>query len=194
MSIVEGCEAAGIMVVRDGDVVTLASTHNIARASDRMQGEVGEGPCFDVQKDAERVYRIDDMSGDVAQWPTYAARAREMGIGSMMGFLLFTDTDSLGALDMYSSRPKAFSGASEQAGLLLASHAAVAFAGARNEAQLREAISTRQAIGAALGIVMERTKLDEEQAFRVLAQTSQNRNVKVRDLADHIVLTGEIPD
>lgn len=194
VELVDGCEAAGLMVVRGGRVTTLAATDDVARASERIQGELGEGPCFDAYWEAEPVFRIADFSADLNRWPRYAAQARQLGIGSTMGFLLFTDDDHhLGALNLYSSRPDAFTERSEQVGLLLASHAAVAFAGARHEAHLREALNTRQSIGEAIGIVMERYKVDADGAFTMLVRASQNTNTKVRDLAGDVTRTGEIP-
>lgn len=109
-----------------------------------------------------------------------------------MGFLLFNEQETFGALNLYSSQPHAFTERSERVGWVFASHAAVAFASARNDAQLHEAIETRQEIGEALGIAMERYKLSEQRAFEVLKRLSQNNNVKLRDIARQIVETGEI--
>lgn len=190
VDLVDGCEAAGILVVRDGSVHTLAATHALARESDRVQGELGEGPCLNATLDGEQVFRIVDMAAAADRWPRYAPAACELGIGSAMGFLLFTDDENLGALNLYASRPHAFGTRTEHVGWLLAAHAAVAFASARNEAQLREAIGTRQDIGEAIGIVMERHKLTEEQAFDLLRTVSQARNVKVRELARRVVAEG----
>ncbi len=69
-----------------------------------------------------------------------------------MGFLLFTEDEDLGALNLYSRRPGAFTEASELAGWLLASHAAVAFSSARTHAQMERAVATRHVIGEAMGI------------------------------------------
>jgi hypothetical protein len=75
---------------------------------------------------ADRAGRIADLTGAHQRWPAYAPRAHKLGVGSMMGFLLFTDEQDLGALNLYSRKPGAFTEASELAGWLLASHAAIA--------------------------------------------------------------------
>ena len=193
--LVDGCEEAGILVVQGrGDVHTLAASSDLVRTSDRKQGEVGEGPCFDAARRMQEVYRIADMTPAAEErWPRYAPEARKLGIGSMMGFLLFTEEGDLGALDMYSSRAHAFSDTSEHVGWLLAPHAAVAFSSARTHAQLTEAVASRHDIGAALGIVMERYKVSEEEAFSVLRKSSQDNNTKLRDLARTVAETGELP-
>ncbi|MCX2968402.1 MULTISPECIES: GAF and ANTAR domain-containing protein [Streptomyces] len=194
VDLVDGCEHAGVLVVEDRERVrTLSATSELVRVSDRYQAEVAEGPCFDAARNLEEVYRITDMRQAGESWPRYAPRARELGIGSMMGFLLFTQEGSLGSLDVYSSRPNAFSQSSEHAGWVLASHAAVAFSSARSHAQLETALETRAEIGEAIGIVMERYKVSEEQAFGVLRRSSQHNNIKLRDVARTVVRTGQLP-
>lgn len=195
VELVDGCAAAGILTVQYGRVDTLAVTDNVARASDRIQGELGEGPCFDAVTRQQWVYRIGDVTSYEDRWPHYVPQARKLGVGSMMGFLLYTDEGGreLDALNMYSTRPEAFTEASEQVGWLLASHAAVALSSARTNANLHTAIGTRQDIGEALGIVMERHGLTEQAAFAVLSRASQGQNIKLREIARTVARTGEIP-
>ncbi|MFI8931683.1 GAF and ANTAR domain-containing protein [Streptomyces sp. NPDC053474] len=183
--LVEGCDAAGILVLHGKDVETLAPTHQLVVDSDRLQGQVGEGPCFDAARSSlgARVFRIADFSQEQPRWPAYAPRAHRLGVGSMMGFLLFTEDADLGALNLYSHEPGAFSEASELAGWLLASHAAVAFSSARTHAQMQQAVATRHVIGEAMGILMGSHRLTEEQAFDVLRRYSQENNVKLREVA-----------
>jgi GAF domain-containing protein len=195
VELVEGCDAAGILVVRKREVLTIASTDNVARVSDRLQGELREGPCFDATTQKQHVYRIADMTLVGDSWLRYTPRARELGIGSMMGFLLSTTgTDNLGALNLYSSRPDAFTEDSERIGLMVASHAAVGLASARQEANLRVALDTSRTIGEAIGIVMARHKMTDTAAFALLRQASQSTNTKLRDVAETVTQTGDIPD
>ncbi|MDN3354236.1 GAF and ANTAR domain-containing protein [Actinomadura sp. DC4] len=197
VDLVEGCEAAGILTVRRRgagySVRSLACTDDLVEASDSLQEEVGEGPCFDATRDRREVLRIADLADQAERWPRFTPRARELGISSMIGFLLFTYDENLGALNMYSSRPHALTERSERMGWLLASHAAVAFASARSDADLHASIASRTDIGQATGIVMERLRLTEDEAFALLAKASQDGNVKLRHLARHVVDTGEIP-
>ena len=191
--LVEGCERAGIMLVDQGRVYTLAFSDDQARTSDRIQGELGEGPCFDAARTGKESYLVPDMTADADRWPRYAPRARELGIQSMLGFKLFTDDATLGALNLYSSRSGALTERSEQVGWLLASHAAIAFASARSDANLHGAISSRQDIGMAMGVLMERHKLSAEEAFSVLSRASQEANTKLRAVARRVVETGAEP-
>jgi transcriptional regulator with GAF, ATPase, and Fis domain len=193
VDLVDGCDSAGVLAIEAGSLRTLAATDDVAVTSDKIQLELGEGPCLDSTLRDERVYRIADMATDT-RWRRYASRAQELGIGSAMGFLLYTRERNLGALNLYGRNRKAFGERSEHIGWLLASHAAVAFASARSDAQLQQAIASRQEIGEALGIMMERRKISEQEAFDLLRRRSQDRNVKLRDLARQLPETGELPD
>ena len=78
--------------------------------------------------------------------------------------------------------------------MLLASHAAVAFADAQKLDQLNEKAATRDLIGQAKGILMERYKLTGDQAFRVLIRVSQQSNRKLREIADELIQSGVLAD
>ncbi|MFE6339058.1 GAF and ANTAR domain-containing protein [Streptomyces sp. NPDC057806] len=188
VKLVDGCDAAGILAVRKGRAVTLAACGGMVHDSDRLQGELAEGPCFDLarRKDGQRVCRIADLSQPQPAWERFAAGARELGIGSMTGVLLYTDNEDFGALNLYARKPGAFGKDIETAGWLLASHAAVALADARTIDQLEHGMETRHAIGEAMGILMERHRLSEDDAFKVLQRISQHHNIKLRDVAQRV--------
>ncbi|MFJ9821791.1 GAF and ANTAR domain-containing protein [Streptomyces sp. NPDC101151] len=192
--LVEGCDAAGVLILHGTRVETLAPTDQVVIDSDQLQERLQEGPCFDAARDhhGERVLRIADFTAEQHRWPAYAPQARELQLGSMMGFLLYTDDEDLGALNIYSRRPGAFTEASETAGWLLASHAAVAFSSARTHAQMEQAVATRHTIGEAMGILMGRHHLTEEQAFDVLRRYSQENNIKLREVARRICAKGSL--
>ncbi|MFI8484358.1 GAF and ANTAR domain-containing protein [Streptomyces rubrogriseus] len=193
--LVEDCDAAGILILRGAKVQSLAPTQQVVIDSDELQGRVGEGPCFDAARSGtgERQFRIADFTDEAQRWPKYVPEARKLNLGSMMGFLLFTEDEDLGALNMYSYRPGAFTEADETAGWLLASHAAVAFSSARTHAQMQEAIGTRHTIGEAMGILMGRHRISEDQAFAALRRYSQDHNVKLRDVAGQVCERGGLP-
>ena len=191
-STVPGCEHGGILLLHAGGrIEPRAATSDVVRTSDQLQLELGEGPCLDALWEQE-TYRVDDMAAE-SRWPQYGPRARELGIGSMLGFQLFTSADTLGALNLYAGDTHAFEDQAEDVGWVFASHAAVALAGAAYGAQMEAAVFTRQEIGEAVGIVMERHRLTREDAFDVLRRASQEFNVKLRELARQVTETGEIP-
>ncbi len=192
--LVVGCDAAGVLLLHGKRAETLAPTDDLVVKSDQLQERLAEGPCFDAARSdtGERVFRITDFTDEQPRWPAYAEHARELGVGSMMGFLLYTEEEDLGALNLYSRHPGSFTQDSETAGWLLASHAAVAFASARGHAQLEQAVATRHLIGEAMGILMGSHRLTEEQAFDVLRRFSQEKNIKLREVARRVCEQGRL--
>jgi GAF domain-containing protein len=189
---VPGAAEASISEVQHRrDVKTLAATGELSRAVDHAQYDFGEGPCLDSLYD-HRTVRLSDLNTE-QRWPQFVVRARELGVGSMLAVQLFVDGENLGALNLLSRHPHAFDDESEHVALLFASHAAVAMSGERARSHLRAAVSTREVIGQAQGILMERFKITGEMAFQILMLASQDSNRKLRDIADELVSTGELP-
>ena len=169
-----------------------ASSDERATRADQLQYELGQGPCLDAIW-VHETFQIDDFATE-ARYPQWSRRvARDTGIRSSLSFQLFTSGDSLGALNLYCPYPHGFDAEDRAEGLMFAAHAAVALASAQTEEQLRSAIASRTILGQAQGILMERYKISAEKSFEVLRRVSQDSNVKVRDVAQHLVETGETP-
>ena len=189
---VPGAEHASISVVqRRREVHTRASTSELPRAVDHAQYDTGQGPCLDTLFEQQTV-RLPDVPGE-RRWPEFTQRAAELGVGSMLGLQLYVEGDDLGALNLLSTQPDAFDDESEHVALLFASHAAVAMAGAEQQQRLRSAMHTRDLIGQAKGILMERFKITGDRAFRVLVHASQTSNRKLSEIAQDLVDSGELP-
>jgi AmiR/NasT family two-component response regulator len=88
-------------------------------------------------------------------------------------------------------RPRAFDDDSVLTCDALAAHAAIALAHADRELHLRRTIDSREMIGQAIGIVMDRYRLTAGSAFDLLVAAAQRQRVKLRDLTRHVVKTGE---
>ncbi|SER26146.1 GAF and ANTAR domain-containing protein [Microlunatus flavus] len=189
---IPGAQDGSISVVTGRTEVTSEHpTSDFPARMDEIQTEERQGPCLDAAYEHETV-RVPDMTRE-ERWPRFARRAAEAGTGSMLSFQLYVEHDDLGALNLYSREPNAFDDESEQVGLLFASHAAVAFADARKLDQLSRAAGSRDLIGQAKGILMERYGLDEQQAFRVLTRVSQNSHRKLHDVAQELATTRRLP-
>ena len=178
-------------VVERREVRTLAATDDLPRAVDQAQYETGQGPCLDTLYE-QRTARIPEMAAE-ERWPAFAARAQELGVGSMLSVQLFVRGTDLGALNVFSAGVEALGEESEHVALLFASHAAVAMASAQEKKQLQSAIEFRDLIGQAKGMLMERFTITGEQAFRVLTRVSQHSNRKLRDVATELVEHGTLP-
>ena len=197
---VDGCDEAGILLVRGGEIVAGAWSDDLVREIEEMECEIGEGPCLDAI--AERpTFESADLRDQRELWPTFTARAIDAGIHSMLAFRLFAAEDTLGALDLYGRRPGAFDEAAHAFGTVFAAHAALALAGAQLHEHdlvdvdgLRQALEARDAIGQAKGILMATHHIDSDTAFELLRTTSNNLNLKLRAVADHLVRTGTLPE
>lgn len=167
------------------EVHTRAFTDDLSVAVDRAQYETGEGPCLDTLY-REQTVRLSDLAAE-RRWPQFTARAIELEVGSMLCVQLYVEGNDLGALNLTSTKPEAFSDESEHIALLFAAHAAVAMARAEQQEQMRQGMDTRTLIGQAQGILMAQSRLTAADAFGLLVRASQRSNTKLRDVAARIV-------
>ncbi len=191
IALVPGAQEGSISVVHGRRKVhSEAASSEFASRLDELQEEVGEGPCLSAVYEQQTVRLKDTRTEE--RWPLFSTKASEAGAGSVLSLQLFVEGDNLGALNLYAKDPDAFDEESEHVGLLFASHAAIAYAAARTESRLLRAVGTREVIGQAQGILMERRKITADQAFARLVRASQHQNVKLRDVAERLVQTGEL--
>lgn len=185
---VPGFEHAGISVVhRNGKIETRIGTAPLVWELDALQYEHREGPCFDALHTHDPVLVMEDAETE-PRWSRYLPPAREKGLRSQLGLRVYIDDKTIGALNLYSMNPGVDPDA-VQVAELFATHAGIALGRARYEHQLSESVSSRQAIGTAVGIVMERYQITEDRAFQFLTRASMAANVKLRLIAQDIVET-----
>jgi hypothetical protein len=99
---------------------------------------------------------------------------------------LFEAKHSVGALNLYSRAVGALADVGFLGGIF-SEHARTAIAYAREVEQLNHAVTSRQLVGQAVGILMERYDLTDDRAFAFLARVSQDRNVKLRAIAQEVI-------
>lgn len=168
----------------DGRLETFAVTHGMLCDIDAAQYELREGPCYESAVDTVHV-TSPNIAAD-QRFPRYAPVALEKGIRAQAGIRLFDAPKSNGALNLYSTRVGSFQDLGIL-GRLFAHQSAIALEYARQVDQLHEAVQSRQLIGEAVGLVMERYNLKDASAFALLTRLSQERNVKLRRVAEEIV-------
>jgi GAF domain-containing protein len=197
-SVMPGEPEASIFVRAQRQQVTVVTTGDLATRLDEVQYSEGEGPCLHAAASGQLTEIVDTRSE--TRWPEYARRAAEHGNLSSLSVPLLIDEDGVtGALNIYAREMDAFDEDSRAAATGFAPYAAVAignlhaYQSARDMAgNLHAALDSRATIDQAKGILMERHKLTAEQAFQLLAHSSMTTNTKVRDVADHLVRTGEL--
>jgi len=193
---VDGCDAAGIFVSRDDRVTTVAFTDPIVIELGDLQIASNEGPCLEALAGGRHPF-ASDLTDD-PRWPTFGPAAARAGIRSALAFSL--SEQPVSALNLYARLPAAFGATDRAKGLIFATLAGLALdlAGERADdllrvANLHEALRTRELIGQAQGILIERERITGDQAFDVLRRASQHLNIKVREVAQTLVETGETP-
>jgi GAF domain-containing protein len=191
--------SCGITLQPDGHPVTVASSDTRAMQVDEVQYEVDDGPCLRSMHTGKQVY-ITDTTGP-ERWGGFSARAAANGIRSCLSMPLTTE-GIMGAMNLYAPVPDAFGEPEVRRAELFAASLSAALALAARQAsaatltgQLREALASRAVIDQALGITMDQERCTSAQAFAILRNASQNRNVKLRDIARQVItsVSGEPP-
>lgn len=184
---VPGFNHVGISIChRDGKIETMAGTDQMVWELDDLQYTLGEGPCVDSIKVAPVV--VVDHARDERRWPHFMPQAVEKGLRAQLALRLYTAEDrTLGGLNLYSTVADEIDPDAVQVAELFATHAAIALGHVRHENQLNEALSSRQVIGQAMGIVMERYQINEDRAFHFLVRASSSSNIKLRVVAQEVV-------
>jgi hypothetical protein len=195
VQVVEGAEHAGVTRVVQGQLETVAPTSELPLLVDRIQYELVSGPCVDAILE-RTVFRCDDLRSD-ERWPEFGRRAVEStGVHSMLSYRMFFEQDRLIAgLNLYASKPNAFTDDAETTGLLLTTHGALALTGAQRQEQighLESALASNRDIGMAMGILMARHLLTKQQAFDLLKVASQHTHRKLANLAQDVIEAGDL--
>ncbi|MFC7483583.1 GAF and ANTAR domain-containing protein [Luedemannella flava] len=199
---VAGCDSASVTLHQHGRVVDAVSSDAVAAELDDIQFAAGIGPAPEATHSEHPVY-VADLAA-ASRWPVLTATAAELGVSSVLCYALSiarpAQWSELGALTLYGTAPDAFSDDDQEFGSILAAYAAITVAMAqrrdeidRREAALHRGLSTRDVIGQAKGILMERQRLSAGDAFDLLRRVSQRLNRKLADVAQHLAETGELP-
>jgi GAF domain-containing protein len=180
-------EHVGVSVLdRNGKVVTMAATSDLVRELDTLQYSLNEGPCVDTLHDAT-VVAAPHIRHD-PRWPRYVPPAVQLGLKAQLACKLYVDDEgTVGGLNMYSTGSEDIDPQAPSIADLFATHAALALGKARKVDHLKEALTTREIIGEAVGLLMAKYHLDPDGAFGYLVRSSSHSNTKVRDIAVRIV-------
>ncbi|MFD6893617.1 GAF and ANTAR domain-containing protein [Rhodococcus sp. NPDC060086] len=186
VELIPGVEHAGItLVVGRTHFESRAATSELPRKIDELQDRLQDGPCVRSIWEKETVSVADLAQDD--RWPVFGPEAAALGVGSMLAFRLYTAEDTLGALNLHSSHIAAFNEGSISVGSTLATHAAIALIATLREEQFHNALASRDIIGQAKGILMERFGMDADTAFGMLRTLSQERNEPLNEIALELV-------
>jgi len=183
---VPGAEQASIALLTvAGDLQVLAQTASVATQINDLQTALRQGPRFDAAKAGQR-WVSGDLRGD-DRWPLLGPAIADLGINSLLTTVIASEPHRV-VLNLFSADFEAFD-PDDIVVELFAHHARVALGYAAELESLRRGLQSRTTIGEAMGLMMARHDLDEDQAFRYLVRMSQTGNVKLRTVAADIVRT-----
>lgn len=184
---VTGSQYGGITLAeKSKSVSSVVATHRYPMVLDAIQNRYGEGPCLAAAWE-HHVMQIADLNAE-QRWPRYRRHAlQQTPIRSVLSFELFVDGSSMSALNFYAGRPHAFSEESVEVGTVYATHIALAWSMMRRQDQFRSALASRDILGQAEGVVMERFNLDAIEAFELLTRLSQQSNTRLVDIAAGLI-------
>jgi GAF domain-containing protein len=195
----DACDMASVTMIDGGRPSTPAPTDPLAQELDIIQYRSDHGPCLEAYS-VRRVVR-GTVPGSAERWPEFIAAAGKAGVRSVLAVPLVVGDRPVGALNLYSQTAESFDREDEERAVLFSEQAAVACANAEVywrtyslTEHLREALESRDVIGQAKGILMARRGCTPDAAFELLRQASQQRNTKLRDIAEQVVYLGELED
>ena len=186
--LIPGVDTAGVLLIgKAGKYESLAGTSTLPHKLDDLQMKYDEGPCVQAALD-DLIVRTDDFRTE-ERWPQYSPAVVELGVLSGLSVKLYTADRTAGALNLFAFKPNAFDAEDETIATVLAAHAAAAILASRQGEQLQSALTTRDRIGQAKGIIMERYGIDDVQAFEMLKRLSQDSNTRLADIAQQVIDT-----
>lgn len=186
-----GIGHAGISLMKkDGTIETRGATSDLPRKLDDLQFEFKEGPCYDAMVEGSPDVLVSNDVRHEQRWPQYVPRAAELGLRAQAGIRLFNTDGVHGALNIYSTEGEQIPDETVDVAQLFAANAAVVLGRVALEKNLRAAMATRTVIGIAVGRIIERFGVTQEQAFQYLTRLSQTTNTKLRVVAEQIVEDG----
>jgi hypothetical protein len=189
---IPGAEYAGVTITRNAKHIdTPAATHKWPILLDEIQQRHREGPCLTAAWE-EKIIHVADLEAD-DRFPLYRQDALDRTpIRSVMAFQMFIADERMGALNVYAEESHAFGQESRDIGLIFAAHSSVAWNSARRDEQFKRALASRDTIGQAKGMIMERYGVDAVQAFEVLRKLSQDSNVPLVQVATELVTKAQL--
>ena len=192
VAVVPGVLAAGVLTLNSDGVLAapVMCGDAVARAVMDAQNQAGQGPCMDAWSDEKQVVVV-DVAADL-RWPVFSGLIAGLGVRSMVCTPISVKGARVGVLSLVGDGID-FGDVDEDTAMLarvFAAHAGVAMTGEQRALDATAALSTRDVIGQAKGIVMERFGVTADAAFAMLVRASADTNTKLRTVCDRLCHTG----
>lgn len=195
--VVPGADLVSVTMRADDGFHTPVETDALASRLDHLQYRFDEGPCVEATRTPGLGVTFCADLATSTLYPRFGTAAAEMGARSLLAVGLFPGgggVPRMGALNLYSYDVAGLDELDRDLALVLAAHASTALAATMaytaadlEIAGLRTALNSRDVIGQAKGILMERRGISADDAFETLRRASQALNVKLAEVAQTLV-------
>lgn len=171
---------------------TIGGSSDQALLLDRIEQNLGQGPCIDALESGRPVLLDDALSSP--QWRDYCGALNAAGMRSTLGVPMELEQDSAAVLNFFAPTPGTFTRHAVADALTFAGIAGKALRVAIRIKALNEttkdldaATKSRAVIDTACGVIISQNRCTHDEAFRILRKASNDRNQKLRDLAQTLV-------
>jgi hypothetical protein len=194
---IDGCDFASIFVGQANQVTRPVGSDSTAAALDVCQHRTGEGPAHDTLAQGGPLY-AEDLAAD-PRWGNFGAAAADAGVRSSLMVRMSDDAERPAVLCLYACYPRAFGVLDRAKAVILAAMGGLALTAAeefddQSRLTIESALNTREMIGQAQGILMEREQISADQAYDILQRASKHLETRIRDVAQDLVDTGQSPE
>lgn len=190
IELLDQVHAADVLLVDGNEFRSVAATSPLPLRLDAVQQRLRQGPCWDAATTTSNPVTVcNDLRTDT-RWPEFSTAAVAENVHSMLSFRLYTHNHRVGALNLFALETDAFDYDAETIGAMLATNAAAALISHDRGLQFQSALHSRDIVGQAKGMIMERFAVDATRAFELLTKLSQDTNISLARVAADIVAHG----
>ncbi|QNP75273.1 GAF and ANTAR domain-containing protein [Streptomyces roseirectus] len=188
--------AAGILLADvHGELQIIAASDEHTRLLELFALQHDQGPCVECYRSGAARTNIDLTRPEVtADWPRFAARARETGYVATHAVPLRLRNRVVGALNLFQTAPHRLGDDDVALAQALADVATIAILQQRTlersyveNSQLETALTSRVLIEQVKGVLAERWNTSVDDAFAAFRSYARTRHLRLSDLAAQIV-------
>lgn len=195
-----GVAGAGVMLEDEhGDLRFVAASDGILRELERLQVELGEGPCLRAYQTGEEVI-VPDLR-DAPAFSTFAAKAIGVGMRAVFSLPLLSKDDRVGALNFYDTEVRSLDEKALEVARTLAGVATAYLIHARDlsttrdeNLQLSHALDSRVVVEQAKGFLAAKLDITPDQAWERIRAHARAEQVKAHRVAERVLRGEVLPD
>jgi hypothetical protein len=190
--VIEVAGSYSLSIILYGKPVTVGTSDRAAWDADQIEFDTEDGPCVEALRAGTASGPLDLATEQ--RWPAWTAVATLLGFSSAAGIPAEVSPGERIALNLYAPAPRAFDDVVLHRAALFAEEVARTLPAAvrlfeadERASQLEQALASRSTIDQAIGVLMTQNQCTPDVAFGILRRASQNRNIKLRDVAAAII-------